>query len=143
MSKCYCFSNNFCFFLERLELLFSVSWSLHFQIYFDGIVKSNINICSTSPKAYQLEVRVGWYFLVCFITCTDLLMRFLVLFSLICFKHVKADTEKKRIRYSFINSIYRNKFLRFILKSVIKSNAKASLTALSHDLHKQSPRGVL
>ena len=67
---------------------------------------------STSPKAYLSEVRIGWYFLVRFISCSDLV--FLVLFSSICLKHVNADTKKKkRIRCGFINSIFRNKFLSF------------------------------
>ena len=48
---------------------------------------------STSPKAYLSEVRIGWYFLVRFISCSDLV--FLVLFSSICLKHVNADTKKK------------------------------------------------
>ena len=45
---------------------------------------------SSSPKAYLSEVRVGWYFIVRFISSDDL-----VHFSSICLKHVNADIEKK------------------------------------------------
>ena len=64
---------------------------------------------SSSPKAYLSEVRVGWYFLVRFISSDDL-----VHFSSICLKHVNADIEKKkRIRYRFINSMFQTVFLSF------------------------------
>ena len=50
-------------------------------------------MCKTSPKVDLPEVRVGWYFLVRFITCDDVV--FLVLFSSICLKYVNADIEEE------------------------------------------------
>ena len=94
---------------------------------------------SYNTKLHDLsEVRVGWHFLVRFISCNN--FGFLVLFSSICFKHVNADIAKKQIRYSFVNSKIK---VQHSFKSVIKSNAKTSLTTSRHDLHKQSPRDVL
>ena len=89
------------------------------------------------------------------LTMFSLSVSTLLFASLILFYHVKPRfhvndllrnrIREKRIRYSFINSISRKKVLKVYhsLKSVIKSNAKASFTASRHELQKQSPRGIL
>ena len=72
-SKCYCFRIVYCFIPERLHSnTFSVPWPLHIEMHFTSTVKSSINMCSSSPKAYKSEVRAGWYFLLPFITGNDL-----------------------------------------------------------------------
>ena len=58
---------------SRIQIIFIAPWPLHFPIDFTGPAKSIINMCSTSLKAYLHEVRVGWYFLVRFISCNDLI----------------------------------------------------------------------
>ena len=97
--------------MSRIQVFFSVPSPLHFEIHFAGPPKSGINMCSSSPKAYLSEVRVGWHFLVRFISCNDVV--FLVLLSSTCFERANLDKANKQIRYTFINTIFRNKFLRF------------------------------
>ena len=117
--KCYCFSNVYCLILECLELkYFSV---FHHRSTLKSIWPALPNlalICAALyRKLYLSEVRVGMHSVVRFIICNDFkYFRFLILFYSISFKHVNSDIakkKKKRIRYSFINSIFRSKFLRF------------------------------
>ena len=73
-SKCYRFSNVYCFILEFLEFkYFSVFHGpTTLKSISPALPNLGINMCRTSSKAYESEVRAGWYFLVRFITCNDL-----------------------------------------------------------------------
>ena len=110
--KCYSFSNVYCLILECLEFKYFSVFHHPYNLKFIWPALPNLVVAlhrklicpwSYNTKLHDLsEVRVGWHFLVRFISCNN--FGFLVLFSSICFKHVNADIAKKKIWYSFVNS---------------------------------------
>ena len=97
--------------------------------------KSSINISSTSSKGYQSEVHVWRCFVLRFITCIDLVFQFFFLLfvcrrkfllNLLGLSFVNVNIKKQN---SFINSIFRNKFLKFNIP--LNSSLKTILRHLS------------
>ena len=111
-SKCYCFSNGYYFIQEHLEFKYFSVFHGPYTLKSTSPALPNLELIYAAFHRKFISLRCvlgGIFSYVLFHVVTQIFSSF---FSFICLKHVNADIENE-IRYSSINSIFRNKFLRF------------------------------
>ena len=73
-SKCYCFSNVYCFILERLEFKYFSVFHDHSNLKSISLALPNLALMCAAfhRKLLKSKVQVEWYFLIRFTTSNDL-----------------------------------------------------------------------
>ena len=73
-SKCYCFSNVYCFILERLEFKYFSVFHNPSNLKSISLALPNLALMCAAfyRKLLKSKVQVEWYFLIRFTTCNDL-----------------------------------------------------------------------